>query len=106
MRQYDRCVANAYEYDRCMANTYKYDHCVVDVYGGAVSPEGLYREGLYHDTDFADTVYHTDAIQIYIDLCLARAPCAAYSRIQPYTAVYSRIHTPTADTEERRTAAP
>ena len=46
MRQYDRCVANAYEYDRCMANTYKYDHCVVDVYGGAVSPEGLYREGL------------------------------------------------------------
>ena len=46
MRQYDRCVANAYEYDRCMANTYKYDHCVVDVYGRAVSPEGLYREGL------------------------------------------------------------
>ena len=46
MRQYDRCVANAYEYDRCMSNTYKYDHCVVDVYGGAVSPEGLYREGL------------------------------------------------------------
>ena len=46
MRQYDRCVANAYEYDRCMANTYKYDHCVVDVYGGVVSPEGLYREGM------------------------------------------------------------
>ena len=46
MRQYDRCVANAYEYHRCMSNTYKYDHCVVDVYGGAVSPEGLYREGL------------------------------------------------------------
>ena len=46
MRQYDRCVANAYEYDRCMAKTYKYDHCVVDVYGGAVSPEGLYHEGL------------------------------------------------------------
>ena len=46
MRQYDRCVAIAYEYDRCMANTYKYDHCVVDVYGGAVSPEGLYCEGL------------------------------------------------------------